>query len=174
MNRITRFEWQILSLFLAAVIVNISFFHMTVVVMGAFYLLGLLFEFITEPLWSYDPHLRESPLTLKSRDINLLFGLAWVAVVIFSLSLAKVLDRWMALPLVNGIACFLIVGNIMETLFFRFGNWTYATAHPLLRFPPLLGPYIEVGKIPLTVRLGYAVLGTAAFFINKYLSAILG
>jgi hypothetical protein len=172
MNRITKFEWQILCLFLVAVAVNISFFHMKILTMAAFYLLGILFEFITEPLWSYNSQLQQSPLTLKSKDVNFLFGLGWIAIVILSLSLGNVFDRWIPVPLINGIIGFLLVGNIMESLYFYFGLWTYNAAHPVLRFPPLVGTYIEAAKIPLSVRLGYAVTGTVAFLINNHLPAI--
>jgi hypothetical protein len=172
MNRITKFEWQILCLFLGAAAVNCSFFHMKLLTMTSFYLLGILFEFITEPLWTYNSQLHQSPLTLKSMDINFLFGFGWVAIVILSLSLGNVLDRWIPVPLISGIIGFLLVGNVMESLYFYFGLWTYATGHPMLRFPPLVGRYVEVAKIPLSVRLGYAVTGIVAFYCNKLLSTI--
>lgn len=173
MNRITRYEWQILSLFLLSIIVNVSYFHMHIVTFIVFYLFGILFEFITEPLWDYNPELHQSPFTLRSKDINFLFGLGWCAIVILSLSIGVLLTTWIPSALLCAVIGFLVIGNILETLYLYFGLWTYNTSHPMLRFPPVLGRYIEVFTVPLSVRLGYAVNGIVAYYLNVLVTRIL-
>ena len=165
MNRITKYEWQILTLFLFGLLINCSFFNMTILTMIVFFSLGLLFEFITEPLWDYNPELKKSPLTLASKDINFLFGLGWLALVILSLSVGKYLECWIPSSIVSAIIGFFIIGNIFESLYHYFGLWKYNKTHPLLRFPPIIGKYFELWNIPLSVRLGYTIMGIVAYYV---------
>lgn len=134
-----------------------------------FYFLGIVFEFLTESMWNYNKELFRSPLTLKRKDINLLFGLGWCGMVILSLSLGKAMSGVIPIPVVCGVLGFLIIGNFMETLYYYFGLWTYNTSHPLLKFPAFVGKYIVVYSIPLSVRLGYVVNGVVAFYANYFL-----
>ncbi len=173
MNKITKYEWQIVSLFLFSLLVNGSVIQMKLLTMAVFFIIGILFEFLTEPLWNYNVELKKSPFTLPDKDINFLFGLGWLAIVILGLSTGTYLQEWIASPFTSGIIGVTIIGNILESLFFYFGLWTYEKDHPMLRFPPILGKYFEIAKIPLSVRLGYPVLGAGIYYVNQLINQIL-
>ncbi len=173
MNKLTKYEWQLISLFLFALLINGTMIRMKIMTMIVFYIVGTIFEFATEPLWDYNPELKKSPLTLKNRDINFLFGLGWLAIVILGLSLGEYLQKWISNPALCGITGIVIIGNILESLFYYFGLWKYDTSQPALRFPLFIGKYIEIAKIPLSVRVGYIVLGAGIFYLNQFVTQYL-
>lgn len=168
-DRITKYEWQILSLFLAAALAKTiptpPLFYVV------FYGLGMTFELVTHRIWKYHPSLRESPLSPFPIGANLMFGLGWVAVVVLGLSLGAVFGRHMP-GLLADVLGVLIVGNILETVFFVLGLYAYEEASPWLKFPlPYLGRFVTLAGVPLSVRIGYVNSGLLMHFVYQWVIA---
>ncbi len=173
MNKVTKYEWQILCLFLIALNFNNQYLHLPIILMGVYYAIGMLFEFLTQSLWDYNVALKKSPFTIKNKDINWIFGLGWLSAVILGFVLGNYLECLIPNKPIRMILGFTIIGNILENVFYYFDLWKYNTTHPLLKVPPYIGKYIVIFKIPLAVRAGYPVLGTIAYYLYVYLGKYL-
>jgi len=164
---ISRLEWVILLMFAIAMTVDYFFLHLGYTRLSILYFLGMMFEFFTEAAWDYNPVLYKSTFTLRDRDVNWIFGLGWVGTLVLGLSLGKLfldldMPAWIASALGIGI-----VGNIMEEIFLKLGLWKYNEKNWIVSLG--LKKSLMIGKIPLTVRLGYFLLmGTLIPFAVKY------
>lgn len=171
LNRIaiTKYEWEVLALFAAALIINHFTIHLSALDIAVLFTLGILFEVLTHNAWNYNPALEKSPFFIKSIGADWLFGLGWVGNIVTSLAFGT----WLA-GLVHlqgawiGVLGVGILGNVWERVFLALGLWTYnpknwivtiGTSHPI---------YSDHG-VPLLVTLGYPIMGLGVWHVLKLL-----
>jgi hypothetical protein len=168
---VTKFEVRILLLFAFSLLLN-HFLQVIGLTILVFYLLGMLFETLTEKAWNYNPVLTNAPFTVKGRDINLTFGTGWASVAMLGLTFSKYVVHpfWITGSSfwadVVGIG---IVGNLLEQIFYAWKLWSYNNSNWIISL--WLKRPIYIAGLPLTVRLGYfAIIGVIASLIFRHFS----
>jgi len=162
--KISRNEYQILFLFAFAISLQFLLNPFTWLELGVLYAMGMAFEFLTQDAWDYNPDLKDSTFTYPGKDVNFIFGLGWVSVVLTGYTIGTMFPFGEFWSLVAGI---FITGNILERLFLALGLWTYNEEHwsvTLWTGKPIM---TDIG-IPVSVTQGYINIGCLAALIVKY------
>ncbi len=144
-------EWLLVGCAAAGALADVTVTRHGPAVFVASVVVGLLFEWLARPLWTFHPQLLASRFTV--RGVNLFVGLGWAGVLSLGLAGSAVLQR-AGLPEVVAVALAVgVCGNLVESLFFRAGVLRYRLEHPLLAFPFQRAPVLL--DVPVSIRFGY-------------------
>jgi hypothetical protein len=167
--KISKYEWEVLALFGISLIPQLGWLHIGFATCCMIYLYGFTFEMLTGEAWNYNKALDKSTFTLRDRDVSLIFGLGWMAVIFIGTALARYIEAKFSLPT---IVCYMlgigIVGNILERTFLALGLWTYNMKSWIVTI--FTGHPIMLGKLPLAVVVGYfTITGVCGYFMVEVL-----
>ena len=150
--RPSRQEAAQLAVAIIGVSLDAAFGHRGVLFLGTCVLVGLMFEFVCKPLWTFHDDVASSRYTV--RGVNLFVSLAWMGLISTGLVVASGLETPTGWPrLVSVVVTFGVLGNVVESLFAATGALRYHLDHALLAFPFQRAPLVL--GVPLSIRAGY-------------------
>ena len=142
-----------------ALFVNAQLLHWTTPTIIALILIGLTFEVVTCSSWSYSEVFKRSFFVVEGTDISIAAAFSWAGVLMIFSAASCAIPSDVLFPNMMWVVPTLIVGvggNIIETLCFRWGMFTYNNT-PVTRMFFLPRP-IFIWGVPLAVRLGYFMI----------------
>ena len=164
---VTKYGWLILSLFVIGLIPDSLYTHIPFRTIVVLYLFGMLFEILSEDLWTYNPIMNKATFMLRDRDVSLIFGLGWIGVLSLGMMFAKVLrdhaDFGLYWSLFVGVG---VIGTMTEMLYLKLGLWKYnmdqkALNWSLKKMPMIMG-------VPLSVVQGYFTTQGTLMYVLVY------
>lgn len=163
MGFLTKKEWSLVAM---GVVGLVSAFFVTknlFVVAAVNFCVAFTFEASMDLLFDYSPDLKTKRCIAKT-DVNFLFPLGWN--LIFGTVALSANNSWFGTTgaIWQYVLAALVIGNIMERVFFHFGYWTYNFDGTFLGMK-VLKPKLTIKGIPVQVILGYSVVGVMVWFL---------
>ena len=156
MKSITKYDVMFLYEYLAAVAVNAYVMKMPFAIMLILVIIGLTFELITNSSWTYNSEFKKSFFIIENTDVSVAAAFSWAAILTLCMNLTYLLSQhWLPemSPAIINIVMVGIVGNILETVCFKWGMFTYGNTW-VTRMIFLPKPY-TLYYVPIAVRVGY-------------------
>lgn len=130
------------------------------------YSLGLCFEALMAPLFTYSKSLHEKHC-IDGSDVNFILPLGWIEIASTTALVSFIIFKshyfW------GYVVTAFFVGNIQEFLFYKLGYWKYNYDKPIIGKYKPLWPKITILGVPVQVMIGYCNVGIFSYFIFNIL-----
>lgn len=135
--------------------------------------IGLFFEVLTEPLWTYSKDLQDSRWCVQGIDINYLFPLGWIGLILSACALNQfcLVHFESIIPVyITYFLSFMLVGTIVEIAYLKLGYWVYNKDAKLLNLYYPIKHGIRILGVPFQIILGYGFLwGSFMYLMDHHL-----
>lgn len=130
------------------------------------YSLGLCFEALMAPLFTYDKGIRLRHC-IDGSDVNFILPLGWIEISSTSAFVSfLILGKH---SLLGYIVSAFIIGNLHEFLFYKLKFWKYNYDKAIIANYKPLYPKITIAGVPIQVMIGYCNVGIFSYFIFNIL-----